>query len=98
MIETALHDSDGARRQNRAFVVKPTHQDVDAVPLAAKNILRGNLTVLENELARVGAAHAELVELLGRTKSLERLLDDKRRDAARARARIGLGVDNKRIG
>jgi hypothetical protein len=70
----------------------------DAVSDPAEYILFGNLTILEHQLAGIGAAHAELVELLGGGKTLESLLDQKGRDAACAGGRVGLGIDYQRLG
>src|SRR5258708_128086 len=43
-------------------------------------------------------ATAESVELGGGVEALHALLDQQRGDAARARLRIGLGVDDQRLG
>ena len=67
-------------------------------PTSAEHVLGRHLAVLEHELAGVGAAHAELVELLRGRESLEALLDQEGGDAARAGVRIGLGIDHERLG
>ncbi len=59
----------GPGREHRALVVEPAHQHIDAAAERAEHVLRGHLAVLENQLAGVGAAHAELVELLRAAKS-----------------------------
>jgi hypothetical protein len=64
----------------------------------AENVLLGNFAVLKDQFAGIGAAHAELVELLRGRKSLETFLDQKCRDAARPSRRIGLGVDHEDLG
>ena len=79
-----LHDAERARRQHRALVVEAAHQHVDALADLAQHVLGRHLAVLEHQLARVGAAHAQLVELLRGGEALEALLDQERGDAARA--------------
>ena len=69
----------------------------DALPYLAEHILLRHLAILEHELAGLGAAHAELVELLRDGETRERLLHDEGGDAARAGGRIGLGIDDERI-
>jgi hypothetical protein len=64
----------------------------------AEHVLLRHLAILEHELAGVGAAHAELVELLVGREALHALLDQEGRDAARAGLRIGLGVDHEGLG
>ena len=88
----------GPGREHHALIVETGHQHVDAVADRAEHVLLRHLAILEDELRRVGAAHAELVELLRLGETLEALLDDKRRHAARARRRIGLGVDHEGLG
>src|SRR5262249_31333356 len=83
---------------HHALVIEAGHQDGHAVPDAAEDVLRGNFAILKHQFAGVGAAHAELVELLRSRKALETLLDQKRRDAARADIGIGLGVDHQHLG
>ncbi len=88
----------GPGRQHNAFVIETGHQHVDAVADDAKDILRWHFAVGEHQFGRIGAAHAELVELLRRRKALHRLLDQERGDAARTGGAVGLGVDHQRIG
>ena len=88
----------GPAGQHRALVVEAAHQHVHAVADAAEHVLRRHLAILEHQLAGVGAAHAELVELLRGRETLEALLDQERGDAARAGVRIGLGIDHQRVG
>src|SRR3974390_1920881 len=97
-VQAALHDADGARRKNGALVIEPAHQDAHALAFAAEHILRGHFAILKEELCRIGAAHAELVELLRRAKSLEAFLYEERRDAARPCRSIRLRVDHERVG
>ena len=62
-IEARLHDAERAGRQNHALIVETRHQDVDAIADRAQHIVGRHLAILEDDLASVGAAHAELVEL-----------------------------------
>ena len=89
---------DRAAGEHRALVVEPAHQHVHALVEAAEHVLLRHLAVLEDELAGVRAAHAELVELLRGEEALHAALDDERRDPARARRAVGLAVDDQRIG
>lgn len=43
-----------------------------------------DLAILKNQLTSITAPHPDLVELLMRRETLERILDDERRDAFRA--------------
>ena len=97
-VEAGLHDPERPRRQHRALVIEARHQNVDAVADDAEHVVGRHLAILEHELAGVGAAHAELVEFLPGRKSLEAFLDDEGGDAARARGRVGLGIDHHGVG
>ena len=88
----------GPAGQHRALVVEARHQHVDAAADLAEHVLFRHLAILEHQLAGIGAAHAELVELLRGGKSLHALLDDEGGDAARAGVGIGLGIDHQRVG
>ncbi len=55
------------------------------------------MAILEDELAGAGAAHAELVELLGGGEARARALDDERRDSLRACGRIRLRIDHEHV-
>ena len=68
-IHAGRHDAERARRQDDALVIEPRHQHAHAAADCAENILLGHLTILEDKLAGVGAAHAELVELRRRWKN-----------------------------
>ena len=85
-------------RQHNAFVVEAGHQHIDAVADRTQHVLLRHLAVGEHQFAGVGAAHAELVELLRRRETLEAFFDDERGDAARAGGAVGLGVDHQRVG
>lgn len=53
--------------------------------------LTRNLAVLKNELARIGAPHAELVEFLSSAEAFGALLNDKSRDTVLFFRGIGIG-------
>ena len=61
----------GPAGEHHALVVEARHQHVDALAHLAEHVLVRHLAVLEYELAGVGAAHAELVELLRGGKPLK---------------------------
>jgi hypothetical protein len=63
LVDAGLHDAHGAAGEHGALVVEAGHQDLDAHAFLAHHVLGGHLAVLEHQLAGVGAAHAELVEL-----------------------------------
>ena len=94
-VERGLHEAERTRRKHHALVVEAAHQHIDALADLAQHVLGRNFAVGEYELGRVGAAHAELVELCPLRKALHAALDNEGGDAARAGGRIGLGVDDK---
>ena len=71
-----------------AFVVETGHQDRGAPADFAEQVFVRHEAVLEHQFAGVGAAHAELVELLRAAKALHAALDDECRDAGGAAARV----------
>ncbi len=97
-IEGGLHDAEGSAGEDGALVIEAAHQDVDAAPEAAEDVLFGDGAIFEDEFAGVGAAHAELVEFLGAGEAGEGFFDDEGGDAARAGGLIGFGVDDQGIG
>jgi hypothetical protein len=54
----------GPAREHAALGVQALHEDLRAAVDRAEHVRLGDLAVLEYELAGVGAAHAQLVELL----------------------------------
>src|SRR5208337_1544578 len=62
-IERGLHDAKRTRRQHSALIIEAGHKHVYAAANAADHVLFWHLAILEDELGRVGAAHAELVKL-----------------------------------
>src|SRR5579864_8428509 len=97
-VEARGHDAERSAGEHDALVVEAAHQHAHTAPCLAEHIVGGHLAIVEHELAGVRAAHPELVELLRRREAGVALLDDERRDAARARVGIGLGVHDERIG
>ena len=97
-VHARRHDPKGAAREHCALVVEAAHEYVDAAPFLGEYVLRRQLAILEYQLAGVGAAHPQLVELLRGGKALHPLLDQKRGDTARSCVRVGLGVDDQRVG
>ena len=92
------HDAQRSARQHRALVVEAAHQHLGAAAFTTHHVVGRHFAVLEEQRKRVGAAHAELVEMLAVAEALEALLDDERGHAARAHLRVGLGVDDHRVG
>src|SRR6266850_3887139 len=90
-VEAGGHDAEGPAGEHRSLVIQPRHQHLDAFSFPGQHIRRRNLAVAEHELAGVGAAHAELVELLRGAESLDPFLDQKGGDALVAR----LAVDDQ---
>src|SRR6185312_2858154 len=91
------HDAGRSAREHRSFVVEAAHQHSYATVQLAENVLFRYFDVFEHQLTRMRATHAELVELLRNRKTLHALLDDKRRNAARIRLRVGLRIDYERV-
>ena len=72
-VHAGLHDAKRSGREHRALVIQPAHQHVHAAPDLAEHVLLRHLAILEHQFAGVGAAHAELVELLGGGEPFEGL-------------------------
>jgi len=82
------------RRTVRRVVVQAAHQHFDAAVEHAEDVVLRHFHVIEEQLAGVGAAHAELVELVTAAEAFPVALDDERRDAVGAFLQVGLGVDH----
>src|SRR5690606_10625956 len=97
-VQTGLHDAHWATAEHHAFIVQAAHQHPDASVLGAQQVLFGDFDIVEKQLAGIGAAHAELVELVAAGKALPVALDDKGADALGACVRsaginhVGVGV------
>ena len=97
-VQAGLHDAGGAAGQHGALIVQAAHQHAHALVQFTENVFLRHFAVFEHQLAGVGAAHAQLVQLLGAGETGEVALDDKGGDAARAGVRFGLGVDHIGVG
>ena len=97
-IHAGGHDAERAARQNRALVVEAGHQNLHALADLAEDVFLRHFAIVEEERKRIGAAHAELVEMLAVAETRKTLLDDEGGHAARAGFEIGLGVDDQRVG
>lgn len=70
--------------------VESTHGDLEAVALLAKEVLGGDLDVLEGDHARVGAALAHVDLLLAADQARRVAVDDEAGQALRLRGvRVG---------
>ncbi len=94
----ALHDAGRAAGEYGALVVQAAHQHAHAGALGAEDVLLRHFAVLEHQLAGVGAAHAQLVQLLVAGEALVVALDDEGGHAARTGVDVGLGVDHVGVG
>src|SRR5487761_968281 len=98
LVEARGHDAQRSAGEHGALVIEPAHQYADAAPFLAQHVRRRHAAAVEHQLAGVRSAHAELVELLRRREAGHPLLDDECGDAAGACLRIGLGIDDQRVG
>jgi hypothetical protein len=96
-IQARLHDAERAAGEHDPLVVKAAHQHLHAASRLVQDVLERHTAIVEEELAGVRAAHAELVELLRGAEAGEALLDDERRNARRAGLRVGLRIDDDDI-
>lgn len=87
-----------AAGEHRTLIVEAGHQHLDALTDAGEHVFFRHFTVVEEQRIGVGATHAELVEMLAVGEALKTLLDEEGGHAARARLRIGLGVDHEHVG
>ncbi|MNV41332.1 hypothetical protein D3C71_1329660 [compost metagenome] len=92
------HQAERTTGEHHALIVQTGHQHLDATADHTEHVGFGYFAILEDQLAGVGAAHAELVQLLRRGKALHALFDQERGDALGAAIRIGLGIDHQHIG
>jgi hypothetical protein len=63
-----------------------------------KNILGRHFNILENQLTRVAAAHAQFVELLRNGEALHVFLNQESSHTARAQLGFGFGVHHQGVG
>src|SRR5258708_2868299 len=74
-VHACLHDAERAGRQHYALLIEAGHQDRDAVADVAEDILLAHFAILKHQFTSVVAEQSDHVELLGRGKSLEVVLD-----------------------
>ena len=97
-VHTGLHDAGRATGQHHSLVVEAAHQDFYAAVEGAQDVFFRDLDVIEEQLAGIGAAHAELVELVAAAEAFPVALDDEGGDAVGAFFQVGLGVDHVGVG
>ena len=98
-VERRLHEPQGSGAEDEPFDVEPLHEDLDAAVHVAEDVFVRDEDVFEEEFARVGAAHAELVEFAGAGEaSGGGGVEDEGRDAFGCGARVGFGVDDYGVG
>ena len=97
-VHAALHDAGGAAGEHYALVVQAAHQHAHAAVELAEDVFFRHFDAVEEQLAGVGAAHAELVELVAAAEAFPVALDDERGDAVGALVQVGLGVDHVGVG
>lgn len=94
VVEAGLHEAEGAGGEDEALEVEALHEDADAFVDLAEDVFFGDEDVVEGEFARVGAAHAEFVELLDAGEALCGGVDDEGGYAFAGAVGNGLGVDD----
>jgi hypothetical protein len=72
-IEDALRARDAADRGDQPLSLELPGDVVEALPLLAEQVLRGDADVLEGELARVRGVHSHLLQLAGDAEALDLL-------------------------
>ena len=76
-----LREPDRQRGDANPPGIQDLHRVDEALSLLAKQLIGGNAAVVEEHLAGVARAHAELVFLLPGRHARRAVLDDERRDA-----------------
>ena len=93
-IKGGLHEAEGSCGEDKALEVETLHEDADAAVEGAEDVFRGHEDVGEDEFARVGAAHAELVEFLCDVEARGGGVEDKGCDAFGGGGGLCFGVDD----
>ncbi|MNV41488.1 hypothetical protein D3C71_1331270 [compost metagenome] len=91
------HQPQRAAGQHHALEIQPGHQHVDAAADRAQHVPGRHFAVLEHQLAGVGAAHAQLVQLLRGGEPLHALFHQEGGDALGTGLEVGLGVDHQHV-
>ena len=97
VVHHRLHDAQRPSGQYGALVVKAAHEHLGTLVHTTQHIGRRDFHVVEHQLARVAAAHAELVELLRNAEAWHALFNEECRHAPRAQFRLRLGVDHQSV-
>src|SRR5206468_1292910 len=95
--ERSLGDSHSKRRNQRPLEVEPAHHYSLALVLHPEQAFRRDAAVVEDELGRLAAPEAHLLELLRNAESRRVCLDEERRDSVHTAGGIGLGVDERYV-
>ena len=94
-----MHEPQGSGAEDEPFDVEPLHEDLDAAVHVAEDVFVRDEDVFEEEFARVGAAHAELVEFAGAGEARGGGgVEDEGRDAFGCGCWVGFGVDDYGVG
>ncbi|MCY1535761.1 hypothetical protein D9M68_711800 [compost metagenome] len=97
-VHAGAHDPGRAAGEHGTLVVQAAHQHGHATAFRTEDVFLRHLDVFEHQLAGVGAAHAQLVQLLVAGEALEVAFDDEGGHAARAGVDVGLGIDHVGVG
>src|SRR5471030_88658 len=92
------HDAQRSAGEHCTLVIEAAHQHIHSVAHAADYVVLRHFALAEHQFTGVGAAHAELVQLLRGGEARKALLYQKGGDAARSGAGVGLGVDHQHVG
>ncbi len=96
-LESRLGIGQRPDRAEQPLLGQEVHEMVKASIQLAEHVLFRNLDVVEEQLGRVLAVHAHLLEVLATLEALHAALDDEQRDAVAA-VRISLCRDDHEIG
>jgi len=97
-VHARLHDPGRAARQHDALVIEAAHQHFHAAIEHAEDVFLRHFDVIEEQLAGVRTAHAELVELVAAAEAFGVALNDECGDAVGAFFQVSLGVDHVGVG
>ena len=98
VVHDRLHDAQRTRCQHSTLVVQAAHEHFGAHVQAAQNIFCWHFNIVKHQLARVAAAHAQLVELLRHREALHVFFYQECSDAACAQLGLCFGVHHQGVG